>query len=154
MKHTISDKPSTTKGSSPPGNDPKGAPVDRQMKPQNTPSKRVNSASNGAAEFSFSSGPLYAEKDEYLAKRLIFTINTIEFQENAGVEKSDRWAVTVSPDDGRPDEVITLPSNDKRDAEFVAAASHIEDHGPIRNCRLVKIGKAYYFRNAAETEHP
>jgi hypothetical protein len=133
LKHTTSDKPSTTKRSSPPRNDPKAT-------------------SNGAPEFSFSRGPLYAEKDEYLAKRLVFTMNTIEFQEKAGVENTDRWAVTVSPDDGRPDEVITLSSNDKRDAELVAATSHIEDHGPIRKCTLVKIGKAYYFRNAAETE--
>ena len=66
----------------------------------------------------FSSGPLYADNDEYLAKRLIFTINAIEFQEKAGFENSDRWAVYVPADDGRPDEIITLSSNDKRDAEL------------------------------------
>ena len=77
------------------------------MKTPSARNSRSKTTSGNAADFSFSSGPLYAEKDEYLAKRLIFTINTFEFQEKAGVEQSDRWAVTVSPDDGRSDEVIT-----------------------------------------------
>ncbi|MFY9663352.1 MAG: hypothetical protein WAL67_06815 [Candidatus Cybelea sp.] len=122
------------------------------MKTATTRKSRSKTTSRDETEFSFSSGPFYAEKDEYLAKGLIFTINAIEFQEKAGIDNSDRWAVLVSVGDGRPDELITLPSNDKRDAELVAAAAHIEDRGPIRNCKLVKSGKAYYFRNAAETK--
>lgn len=122
------------------------------MKTETARSKRAKATSNGAADFSFSSGPLWAEKDEYLAKGLIFTIKAIDFQEKAGFEGADRWAVTVSANDGRPDEVITLQSNDKRDAELVAAAAHIEDHGPIRNIRLAKSGNAFYFRNATETK--
>jgi hypothetical protein len=122
------------------------------MKIETTRGKRATSTPNRRAEFSFSSGPLYADKDEIVAKGIILTINAIEYQEKAGFEDSDRWAVTVSPGDGRPDEVITLQSNDKRDAELAAAAAHVEDHGPIRNVRLFKSGKAYYFRNALETE--
>ena len=100
------------------------------------------------AGFSFSRIPLYSEKDELIAKKLIFTIKSIEFQEKAGFEQTDRWAVTVSVDDGRPDEIITLQSNEKRDAELQTAAAHIAKHGPIHNTQLVKSGKAYYFRTA------
>src|SRR5690349_13170854 len=96
--------------------------------------------------FSFSSGVLYADKDEYIGKGLVFTINAIEFQEKAGFEQTDRWAVMVTVDDGRPDEIITLQSNERRDAELRAAADHIAKHGPIPNTQLVKSGKAYYFR--------
>jgi hypothetical protein len=121
------------------------------MKAQPARAERA-STSHDSTEFSFSSVPLYAEKDEYLAKTLIFTIKEIEFQENAGFEEgTDRWAVTVSPNDGRPDEIITLQANEKRDAELEAAAAHIKEHGPIPNHKLVKSGKAYYFRKAVET---
>ena len=69
---------------------------------------------------------LYADKDEYIAKNLTFTIKHIKFQAGAGFEGADRWAVTVAAEDGRPDEIITLQSNEKRDAELQAAAAHIE----------------------------
>ncbi|MGA8534266.1 MAG: hypothetical protein WB615_09190 [Candidatus Tumulicola sp.] len=108
---------------------------------------------NGAAEFLFSSGILYADKDEYVEKELVLTINAIEFQKKAGFEQSDRWAVTVTIDDGRPDEIITLPSNEQRDAELQDAAAHIAEHGPICNVQLVKSGKAFYFRNVAASAH-
>ena len=52
----------------------------------------------------------------------------------------------VQANDARPEEIITLQSNDGRDAELYAAAAHIEKHGPIHNTKLVKSGKAYYFR--------
>ncbi|HEY1866746.1 MAG TPA: hypothetical protein VGG70_00525 [Candidatus Cybelea sp.] len=110
--------------------------------------KRAPAKSNSSAEFSFSTGALYADKDELISKKLVFKINAIEFQENRGFEGADRWAISASFDDGRPDEVITLQSNDERDAELQSAAAHIEDHGPIGNTILVKSGKAYYFRKA------
>jgi hypothetical protein len=109
---------------------------------------------HGGPEFSFSAGVLYADKDEYLAKGLVFTIKSIEFQEAGGFEDTDRWAITVSVDDGRPDEIITLQSNEARDAELKAAAGHIAKCGPIRNTQLVKPGKAFYFRKVVETKHP
>jgi hypothetical protein len=112
------------------------------------------STSNGTTEFSFSAAPLYADKDEFLGKNLVFTIKGVEFQEGAGFEGADRWAVTVSPSDGRLDEIITLQSNDNRDDQLRAAADHINKHGPIPNTKLVKSGKAYYFRKATETANP
>lgn len=114
--------------------------------------KRTSTSSHDATEFSFSSGALYADKDEYIAKNLTFTIKAIEYQKGTGFEGADRWSVIVCPNDGRPDEIITLQANEKRDAELQAAADHIEKHGPIGNTKLVKSGKAYYFRKAAETE--
>ena len=99
--------------------------------------------------FSFSSGALYADKDEYIAKKLVFTIKAIEFEEHGGFEGAPRWTITVSVDDGRPDDLITLQSNERRDAELQAAADHIAKHAPIRSAQLVKSGKAYYFRNVA-----
>jgi hypothetical protein len=125
----------------------------KPMKAQTPRDKRASTTSHDAAEFSFSNGPLYADNDEYLAKRLIFTINAVEFQEKAGFEGADRWAIYVQANDARPEEIITLQSNDGRDAELYAAAAHIEKHGPIHNTKLVKSGKAYYFRNA-ESESP
>jgi hypothetical protein len=110
------------------------------------------STTNDTTEFSFSSGALYADKDEYIAKNLVFTIKAIEYQKGAGYEGADRWTVMICPKDGRPDEIITLQSNEPRDAELQAAAAHIEKHGPIANTKLVKSGKAYYFRKAAEAE--
>lgn len=118
------------------------------MKTESARSKRTPAKSNGPAEFSFSTGALYADKDEIVSKKLVFTIKAIEFQENRGFEGAHRWAITVSFDDGRLDEIITLQSNDERDAELQSAAAHIEDHGPIGNTMLVKSGKAYYFRRA------
>lgn len=115
---------------------------------------RASTASQETAQFSFSSDALYADKDEYIAKKLTFRINRIEFQEKAGYEGADRWAIYVQPNDERPEEIITLQSNDARDAELQAAAAHIEKHGPIGNTKLVKSGKAYYFRKAAEAEAP
>lgn len=109
---------------------------------------RASTLPTDTAGFSFSSGALYADKDEYLSKGLTFTINSIEFQEKAGFENSDRWSINVTVDDGREDEVITLQSNERRDAELETALAHLTKHGPIRNVKLVKSGKAYYFRSA------
>jgi|SRR5579862_9265939 len=117
------------------------------MSSQATQRKGTSSVPDDQAKFSFSTGSLYADKDEYVAKGLIFTINAFEFQEKAGFEQADRWAVMVTVNDGRPGEIITLQSNERRDAELHAAADHIAKHGPIRNAQLVKSGKAYYFRN-------
>jgi hypothetical protein len=102
--------------------------------------------------FSFSSVPLYADKDEYVAKKLIFTINNIELQEKAGYEAADRWAATVSPKDGRPDEIITLQANEKRDQQLQAARAHLEANGPIYNVQLVKRGKSFYFNTITEAK--
>jgi hypothetical protein len=109
-----------------------------------------------ATAFSFSSGAKYAVKEDYLAKHVIFTITAIEYQEDAGFDGAPRWAVTVTPepDDGETVEIITLQSNDKRDTEMRTAAEHIAKNGPIRNVRLVKHGKAYYFETVAEAKAP
>jgi hypothetical protein len=110
-----------------------------------TRGERASASSNGATDFSFSTAVPYADKDEYLSKNLVFTINKIDFQEGAGFEGTDRWTITVSPDDGRPDEIITLHANPKRDDQLKSAKEHISAHGPIRNVRLTRSGKAYYF---------
>jgi hypothetical protein len=107
-----------------------------------------------ATEFSFNSVSPYADKDEFVAKKLIFTIGRVTFEEKAGFEGSDRWAVLVSAADDRPDEIITLQSNDKRDEQLYAAQEHIAKHGPIRNVRLIRSGKAYYFERVAENKAP
>ena len=120
----------------------------RLLKTQPPRAERARTTSSNTTEFSFSTGAIYADKDEYISKRLIFTIKAIEFQEKRGFEGADRWSVTASFDDDRPDEIVTLQSNNERDAELWAAAAHIENQGPIPNTVLVKSGKAYYFRKA------
>ncbi|HET6274549.1 MAG TPA: hypothetical protein VFE16_01260 [Candidatus Cybelea sp.] len=122
------------------------------MKAQPARTERASTTPHDAAEFSFSSGALYADKDEYVSKNLTFTIGRVEFQEKSGFDGADRWAIYVQPNDGRPEEIITLQSNENRDAELQAAAAHVEKRGPIKNTKLVKSGKAYYFRNATETK--
>jgi hypothetical protein len=122
------------------------------VKTPTTRAKRESVSSNGATEFSFSTGAPYADKDEYISKNLVFTINAIEYQAEAGFEGGPRWSVTVSPSDGRPDEVITLQANPKRDDQLRAARDHIAAHGPIQNIRLTKSGKAYYFDTVAQAK--
>jgi hypothetical protein len=123
------------------------------MKAQPARDTRAQSTKD-ATEFSFSSGAKYAVKEDYLAKHVIFAITAIEYQEDAGFDGAPRWAVTVTPDDGETAEIITLQANDKRDSEMRTAADHIAKNGPIRNVRLVKHGKAYYFETVAETKAP
>jgi hypothetical protein len=123
------------------------------VKPQPARDTRAPSTKDATA-FSFSSASKYAVKDDYLAKHVIFAITAIEYQEDAGFDGAPRWAVTVTPDDGETVEIITLQSNDKRDAEMRTAAEHIAKHGPIHNVRLVKHGKAYYFETVAEAKAP
>jgi len=103
----------------------------------------------GTVDFSFASDALrYARKDEYVANDIAFTINALEFQPGRGFQGSDRWAAFVSPNDGRPDETITLPTNAKRNAQLQAAKVQIETKGPIPNVRLVKRNGTFYFRPA------
>jgi len=123
------------------------------MKAQPARDTRAQSTKD-ATEFSFSSGAKYAVKEDYLAKHVIFAITAIEYQEDAGFDGAPRWAVTVTPNDGETAEIITLQANDKRDSEMRTAADHIAKNGPIRNVRLVKHGKAYYFETVAETKAP
>jgi len=122
------------------------------VKSEPTRGKRDSTPSHDADEFSFSGIALFAEKDEYLEKGLIFTIKAIEYQETAGFEGAPRWAITVAPSDGRPDEIITLQANEKRDQQLQAAEKHIAARGPIHNVRLAKRGKAFYFDTVAEAK--
>jgi hypothetical protein len=111
--------------------------------------ERANT-SNDATKFSFSTVPLYAEKDEFLAKKLVFTIKSIEYEEHGGFEGAPRWPITVTVDDGRPDEIITLQANEKRDQQLQAAKAHLDANGPIHNVQLAKRGKAFYFNTIIE----
>jgi hypothetical protein len=114
-----------------------------------TPRAKCKSTKQEAVGFSFGSGaPRYANKDEYVETDLAFMIKTLEFQPTRGFNGAARWAATVAPYDGRPDEIITLPTNAKRDAQLQAATAQIEAHGPIPNVRLVKHNGTFYFRPA------
>ena len=105
-----------------------------------------------ATGFSFSTVPCYAEKDEFLAKKLVFTIKSIEYEEHGGFEGAPRWSITVTVDDGRPDEIITLQANEKRDEQLQAAKAYLDANGPIHNVQLAKHGKAFYFNTTAEAK--
>jgi len=103
-------------------------------------------------DFSFSTVPLYADKDEFLAKKLVFTIKSIEYEEHGGFEGAPRWSITVTVDDGRQDEIVTLQANEKRDQQLQAAKSYLEAHGPIHNVQLVKRGRSFYFNTITEAK--
>jgi hypothetical protein len=97
--------------------------------------------------FSFGSGRLYADNDEYASKDLPFDILTIAFESGRGFEGGDRWAITVKAKDRDP-EVMTLGANPKRDEQLQAAQAYLDRVGPITNVRLRRSGNAYYFANA------
>jgi hypothetical protein len=101
--------------------------------------------------FSFSSATSFADKDEISSKNLVFTIGSIVLEQGRGFEGGDRWAITVSID-GRPNEIITLGCNEKRDNELRTAKAHLEKHGPIRNVRLKKSGNTYYLETVAKSK--
>ncbi len=112
----------------------------------------MSKQTQSAADFSFSTVPLYADKDEYVAKKLVFTIKSIEYEEHGGFEGAPRWSTIVSVNDGRPDEIITLQANEKRDQLLQGAKAHLEAHGPIHNVQLVKRGKTFYFNTITEAK--
>ena len=116
-----------------------------------TTRKRKNAAQE-PTEFSFSSdGARYAKKDEYIAGDVTFTIAAVDFDPKGSFTGEARWKVTVARDDTGAFEIITLPSNDKRDAQMRAAKNHITAKGAIASVRLAKHGSAFYFREARDT---
>ena len=118
------------------------------MKPRKP---RRHSSANGAA-FTFSSAIPYANKDELLEKDLAFALNAIELQPGKGFENKDRWALTIVPDDGRREELLTFGCNEKRDAQMKSAQAFIRKHGPIQGVRLRKSGGAYYLQSSPDSD--
>jgi hypothetical protein len=118
------------------------------VKPATTRAKR-KSTKQETVDFSFASdAPRYAKKNEYVANNLSFTITAVEFEPKRGFGGADRWAIQVAPDDKRAPEIITLPTNEKRNAQLQAAKVRVETKGPIPNVRLVKANGTFYFRPA------
>jgi len=114
--------------------------------------RKRKTAVKDAAAFAFSfNGARFANKNELVAGNVTFTIAAVEFDANGGFTGDSRWKVTVRRDDTGAFEIITLPSNPKRDAQMQAAAKHIEAKDAIANVRLAKSGKAFYFREARGT---
>lgn len=98
------------------------------------------------SNFDFSEAPKFADKDSYVSTSTLFSVNAIELQKGRGYEGGDRWAISISAD-GRPDEIITLGSNAKRDAVMRSAQSFLKQHTVIPSVMLRKSGKAYYLVN-------
>ena len=69
------------------------------------------------------------KKNKFLAKKLVFTIKSIEYEEQAP-EGAPRWSITVTVDDGRPDEIITLQTNEKRDEQLQAPKAYLDANRP------------------------
>jgi hypothetical protein len=108
-------------------------------------SKRKTTAES--ADFSFSTGAVcYADKAAYVANQIVFDLIALEYQAKRGYNGVDRWTATAMLHDKKTIELITLPTNDKRNAQLEAAKQHIEANGPIANLRLAKAGSAFYFR--------
>jgi hypothetical protein len=108
-------------------------------------SKRKTTAES--ADFSFSTGAVpYADKAAYVANQVVFNLTALEYQAKRGYNGVDRWAATVMLQDGKTVEVITLPTNDKRNAQLEAAKNYIDANGSIPNLQLAKAGSAFYFR--------
>ena len=59
----------------------------RLLKTQAPRAERARTTSSNTTEFCLT-GALYADKDEYIAKNLVFTINAIEFQAEARLVKA------------------------------------------------------------------
>ena len=111
--------------------------------------RKRKSTTQDHAAFSFSSGAArYAKKDDLAAANVAFAIIGVEVDPGGGYTGENRWKVTVIRDDNGESEIITLPTNGKRDAQLKAARDHIAASGPISGVKLVKRGSAYYFRSA------
>lgn len=111
------------------------------------PQQRAGSVNNSDG-FSFGEhGAGYAQKDEYATKGLIFDIEEVKYEEGAGFDGADRWAVSVRRHDSKEVEIVTLGSNEKRDEQMQAALDYIETHGLVKNVTLKKSGRAYFFEN-------
>jgi hypothetical protein len=114
-----------------------------------TPRATRKKTKQETVDFTFASdAPRYAKKDVYVANNLSFTITAVELQPKRGFGGADRWAILVAPDDRRAPEIITLPTNEKRNAQLQAAKVRIETKGPILSVRLVKANGTFYFRPA------
>ena len=81
-------------------------------------------------------------------RSVAFAIISVDVDPGGGFTGENRWKVTVVRDDNGESEIITLPTNEKRDAQLKAAKEHITASGPISGVKLVKRGNAYYFRGA------
>ena len=103
---------------------------------------------NDSTEFSFGPTSPFADKSEYVDKKLLFTIREIELEIGRGFEGADRWSVTVEPDDERGTETLTFGCNKERDRQFSSARKYIAARGPISGVRLKKSGNAYYLETA------
>jgi hypothetical protein len=113
------------------------------------PSGKTRKAATETPAFSFSAGLLqYANKAEYSANKTVFSVIALEYQPQRGFNGTDRWAATVAHADGKTFEIVTLPANDKRNAQLHAAKAEIEQRGPLSNLILVRSGSAYYIRSA------
>lgn len=117
------------------------------MKQTTSKRPRKTRASNRDDTFSFGSGRLYANNDEYAEKGLLFDILSIEFEPGKGYEGRDRWALTLKAKDREP-ELMTLGSNPKRDEELRRAQAHLKRGGTLKNVRLRRSGNAYYITEA------
>jgi|SRR5580700_658911 hypothetical protein len=117
-----------------------------------TSTRKRKTVVQDAAAFAFTfSGARYANKNELVAGNVTFTIAAVEHDPNGGFTGESRWKITVRRDDTGAFEIVTLPSNPKRDAQMQAAAEHIAAKGSIAGVRLAKSGNAYYFREARGT---
>jgi hypothetical protein len=87
---------------------------------------------------------LYADKDEYTSKELIFDVTKIEFGRGTGYQGQDEWLCTLAVA-GREPEVMSFGRNPKRDALMKQAHEQLVTGEPIRNITLRKSGNAYYF---------
>jgi hypothetical protein len=113
----------------------------------NAQKRHAKSTGSATVDFDFLIGAYrYADKSQYAREGFVFTIRALEYQPKRGFNGVDRWAATVTRLDEDITEIITLPANEKRNAQLVSARDHINAHGPIANVRLTRTGSAYYFR--------
>lgn len=119
---------------------------------RNSPNKPKSTNGNGGAEetsanFSFGSGPSFADNADYANSGRVFDVHAIGREPGRGFEGKDRWALMVKAAD-RDCEILTLGCNPKRDEELAKAQAHLERGGTITNKRLRFSGGAYYLADA------
>lgn len=100
------------------------------------------------------SGIKYAENKDLAEKKVVFDIIRIEkqhkiFTKDGFTEEVDQWETTIRQTDGE-EFIVSLTCNEQRDANMIAAAQVIERGGTLAEYRLVKSGRAYYFKRAID----
>jgi hypothetical protein len=101
------------------------------------------------------SGIKYAENKDLAEKKTAFEIIRVErvhkvFTKDGFTEEVDQWETTIRTLSDDEEFIVSLTCNEQRDENMTAALTALERGKKLTDYRLVKSGRAYYFKRAAD----